>query len=290
MRIYDPRLGRFLSVDPFTHSYPWYTPYQFASNNPILNIDIDGLEGQASISNWRPFTNERIRTLAIQKGVFQYAASTPVPQLTFNRIVGASFENAFIRAFDLKRNGTNFITTTRGEMVRPDAVTPSYGLNIGYSNFSGETIPQGTFYESPDIDFLEVKTSKILSKATSNGQLVGMIDVLSRMRSTKGKTSKQAGGLAVLYLITTAKTEIAEDLKNDATNKGIIILQIQAYENPKKEGEIKFSNPDLVNPEVFKGAQKNLAARFRDMLSFFGDKLSEQTGQVDFSEYTKKNK
>ena len=45
MRIYDPRLGRFLSVDPLTRYYPHLTPYQFASNNPILNIDLDGMEG-----------------------------------------------------------------------------------------------------------------------------------------------------------------------------------------------------------------------------------------------------
>lgn len=45
MRIYDTRLGRFLSVDPLTADYPELTPYQFASNSPIQNIDIDGLEG-----------------------------------------------------------------------------------------------------------------------------------------------------------------------------------------------------------------------------------------------------
>jgi len=44
MRIYDPRLGKFLSVDPLTKSYPWYTPYQFAGNKPINSIDVDGLE------------------------------------------------------------------------------------------------------------------------------------------------------------------------------------------------------------------------------------------------------
>jgi len=42
MRIYDPRLGRFLSVDPLTKSYPELTPYQFASNKPINSIDLDG--------------------------------------------------------------------------------------------------------------------------------------------------------------------------------------------------------------------------------------------------------
>lgn len=47
-RIYNPRLGRFLSVDPLTKGYPWYTPYQFAGNNPIEAIDLDGLEPESS--------------------------------------------------------------------------------------------------------------------------------------------------------------------------------------------------------------------------------------------------
>ncbi|PVD52884.1 hypothetical protein DC498_08155 [Terrimonas sp.] len=44
MRIYDDRLGRFLSVDPLTKSFPWYSPYQYAGNSPITNIDLDGKE------------------------------------------------------------------------------------------------------------------------------------------------------------------------------------------------------------------------------------------------------
>ncbi len=49
-RIYNPRLGKFLSVDPLTQSYPWYTPYQFAGNKPIAAIDLDGLEENIQIS------------------------------------------------------------------------------------------------------------------------------------------------------------------------------------------------------------------------------------------------
>lgn len=37
-------VARFLSVDPLTKSYPWYTPYQFAGNKPIWATDLDGLE------------------------------------------------------------------------------------------------------------------------------------------------------------------------------------------------------------------------------------------------------
>jgi RHS repeat-associated protein len=43
-RIYNAQLGKFLSVDPLSMSYPWYTPYQFAGNMPIWAIDLDGLE------------------------------------------------------------------------------------------------------------------------------------------------------------------------------------------------------------------------------------------------------
>jgi len=51
MRQYNPKLGRFFSVDPITAEYPWYTPYQFAGNKPIQAIDIDGLE-EYEVTSW----------------------------------------------------------------------------------------------------------------------------------------------------------------------------------------------------------------------------------------------
>ncbi len=36
--------ARFLSVDPLMKSYPMLTPYQFADNSPIANIDLEGAE------------------------------------------------------------------------------------------------------------------------------------------------------------------------------------------------------------------------------------------------------
>jgi RHS repeat-associated protein len=43
-RLYNPAIGKFLSVDPLSPDYPFYTPYQFAGNKPIKFIDLDGLE------------------------------------------------------------------------------------------------------------------------------------------------------------------------------------------------------------------------------------------------------
>lgn len=44
MRIYNPRIGRFLSVDPASKSFPWYSAYQFAGNKPVWCVDLDGQE------------------------------------------------------------------------------------------------------------------------------------------------------------------------------------------------------------------------------------------------------
>lgn len=53
MRIYDPRVARFLSADPLIvkeQKYAELTPYQFASNTPIAAIDLDGLESKVVIA------------------------------------------------------------------------------------------------------------------------------------------------------------------------------------------------------------------------------------------------
>jgi RHS repeat-associated protein len=56
MRIYDPRLGRFLSVDPLTKTFPYYSPYHYASNSPLKFSDLDGGEPQDYLENWVPQT------------------------------------------------------------------------------------------------------------------------------------------------------------------------------------------------------------------------------------------
>jgi len=56
MRVYDSRIGKFLSVDPLRQKYPWYTPYQFAGNTPIWAIDIDGREPKP-FNQWGTWVN-----------------------------------------------------------------------------------------------------------------------------------------------------------------------------------------------------------------------------------------
>ena len=41
-RIYDSRVGIFLSLDPVMNKFPQYSPYLFAGDSPIMNIDYNG--------------------------------------------------------------------------------------------------------------------------------------------------------------------------------------------------------------------------------------------------------
>ncbi len=42
-RMYDPRIGRWLSLDPLMDQFPWMSPFVGFDNNPILYIDPYGL-------------------------------------------------------------------------------------------------------------------------------------------------------------------------------------------------------------------------------------------------------
>lgn len=42
--MHDPRVGRFLSIDPLAEDYPWNSPYAFAENQVIKFVELEGLE------------------------------------------------------------------------------------------------------------------------------------------------------------------------------------------------------------------------------------------------------
>jgi len=41
-RIQDPRIGRWLSLDPLQHKYPSQAPYSFVANSPMFLVEVDG--------------------------------------------------------------------------------------------------------------------------------------------------------------------------------------------------------------------------------------------------------
>ena len=77
MRIFDPRLVRFLSVDPLSSQFPWWSPYQFAGNSTIRFVDLDGLEIGMTLPWW-----EVLRpVLTIPKVEIPPPPSMPIPPM-----------------------------------------------------------------------------------------------------------------------------------------------------------------------------------------------------------------
>jgi RHS repeat-associated protein len=73
-RIHDPRIGRFMSVDPLTKSYPHYTPYSFAGNKVIQAIDIEGKE-EYFVTEYFDATNGHYKTVIQVVGHVDFEAA-----------------------------------------------------------------------------------------------------------------------------------------------------------------------------------------------------------------------
>ncbi|MDI9363588.1 MAG: RHS repeat-associated core domain-containing protein [Flavobacterium sp.] len=78
-RIYNPQLGKFLSVDPLTSKYAFYTPYQFAGNKPTVYIDIDGKEEGVYDPSQDPYNVKRIWDNAVD-GLSNVLLMLTIPQ------------------------------------------------------------------------------------------------------------------------------------------------------------------------------------------------------------------
>lgn len=51
-RFYDPQIERFSSLDPASDLFVELSQYNYASNNPVTNIDLWGLQGVDSKGIW----------------------------------------------------------------------------------------------------------------------------------------------------------------------------------------------------------------------------------------------
>jgi RHS repeat-associated protein len=67
-RMHDPRLGRFLSIDPLYKDYPWNSSYAFSENRVIDAIDLEGLENVKYVYNWNP--DKQAYDMPIKIGIF----------------------------------------------------------------------------------------------------------------------------------------------------------------------------------------------------------------------------
>ena len=99
-RFYDAVLGRFYSIDPLANKFPFLSTYQYASNNPAVCIDLDGMEGYK-------FTTKNVQT-GCTDVKFHYdilvvnKSSTPINSIVTDALAAKKQIEKSFSGFDLK--------------------------------------------------------------------------------------------------------------------------------------------------------------------------------------------
>jgi RHS repeat-associated protein len=149
-RIYDSRIGRWLSIDPLYKQYPSLSTYQFASNNPIFLVDLDGNvirihyvddKGNNKFCDYKPGKDVKINNEYVKNSVaalnhlrihdegFGNSAKTIVDQLAYSTTTVVDLKNT---------NGTPTIET--GSNKQADV---KWNPNIGVYLVDNANIPTG---------------------------------------------------------------------------------------------------------------------------------------------------
>ncbi len=153
-RIYNPAIGRFLSVDPLTKEYPWYTPYQFAGNKPIIAIDLDGLEEQITII----VTGKKIKPVSQTQSAINIFDKIAVNAAAINNIVSQ------LQIKEIQQKQTR-VPVSNFEWAA-SSLTPAESRKIideTVSQFTISTETINTYQHSVDINLVTEAYSKVYS-------------------------------------------------------------------------------------------------------------------------------
>ncbi|KXX67802.1 RHS repeat-associated core domain-containing protein [Flammeovirga sp. SJP92] len=137
-RVYNPTIGKFLSVDPLTKSYPELTPYQFASNSPIAGVDLDGLE-------------------------FYFAADG-----SFIKVVG---NNPLIRV--VPKEDVKFVKQLQSEVLQLEPMGSSF---LSHTNSVKSDISKTIYTQFLKLDLTHLKGSQIVYGEESDDALASYRD------------------------------------------------------------------------------------------------------------------
>jgi hypothetical protein len=108
--IYDPRLERFISIDPRDRDFPYMSPYCFAANTPIIAVDEDG-EGPI-IKFFR--SNFKKLFSSNHSGVISYGHHGKDHGDFSSANVVVSYDNVYLRSEDGSLRTTSKISLKKG--------------------------------------------------------------------------------------------------------------------------------------------------------------------------------
>jgi RHS repeat-associated protein len=240
MRIYDPREGRFLSIDPLTKAFPHLTSYQFASNSPIANIDLDGGESK--------YFNVISDELYNAKGTLIFSTSHQIENKSME-ISNSLFSRVSSFLTGNAKTGTSFALSSTITRIDKDGNLKHEQKNLGEIYIPGKddktrgglylVSPDGSYNNSSgDIngkDAEPISIDLLLSASgfpTNDG---GEVEEMSKLSEVLKDPKKREN---ILKVVETVKTLLETKEAGDKTGETINFAR-EKMEEMKKENEEK---------------------------------------------------
>jgi len=270
-RIYNPQIAKFLSVDPLFQSFPWYTPYQFAGNKPIIAIDLDGLEEKIVIRKRIADQNSTLLYYLNWSDVFpgkkhgKYSETGTIT-LTLHAFTNSPDEptGAVEFIFSDLRNDEIFSIKGFNKFDRPSSKIEKHHRFEGYF--------EGSSYHSGDIDFQDAKAAGRIALSYALGGWVSLAFQINaetkRYRVFSDNTF--VGGLVDNTF--SLEKGSGDDVVNTAQLTWSLLRVGVSFKNFVKE-----SNPK--SPSIFKDKNVTNAARYMKSMGSTANDAAQQTNE-----------
>ncbi|WP_136468690.1 RHS repeat domain-containing protein [Flagellimonas onchidii] len=282
-RVYDPRIGRFSSIDPMEGEYPSLSPYSYAANNPIMLIDKYGGNPEPPLTGWTGVTRQMFIKLVYANG-FEIRQrpneSRDDYRRRFNTTLGKVFEKNVLNILGLKANTKRiFPYKFNNQFTVPDAIEATRFNQISDEKLFGVFNQVEYALDFEDALFFEAKFTKnvLFEQKFNPWQFKKQIDALANVNTatkregsmfnrkvTEVKAKATEYGAAVLAIIVPSDAVIDEKLIEYATEKGVLLIRhnLEFKEDGDDtlgdfQGKIRLSKGESLNPEVIQKATKD---------------------------------
>jgi len=229
-RIYDSRLGRWLSLDPLASKYPNLSPYNYTANNPVLYIDIDG-EDFEDFEVYVDHSNKTIiikATYYVQKGNTEDINAANHAIQSWNNKSG-NYQYTVGEGEGAVTYDINFeLTVKESETPQEDAHYDNVGNSFSVRDDNWDGFPsKRTLAMTESGEFIDVKKSR--SKSSSGAHEIG---------HTLGLGHFSAGLMKVIDITFPRSNAIIEEYVSQILDKVGL-----GNSTTEKDGELRKATP-----------------------------------------------
>lgn len=259
-RIYDPRLGRWLSLDPLQAKYPGFGPYNFCADNPIMFVEVDG----------RYFTGNTATVKAVYAIVCQLAASGNERAIAFKAAL-EKMDESDVEFYIQNSKGDTRSDAGTGGMTSFDfdnnrVVIDVYTFkgddhSIPYEARGGHEFEHGDQFLEGEIGFTtDGKAWKYLQDEGDEEKafLIQMMIENSMMKADeKQKTNADAKAAAKKYNLPTTTNKLTPEQKESLKNSKYFKIIDNYTPTEKQKKEKKSILKDSQNKETPENTPNN---------------------------------